>query len=73
MKLQQLRYICEVARQNLNLSSAAEVLHTSQPGISKQIRSLEDAGLDHVMVLPGFASRYRATEELATKVFPLLG
>src|SRR5260221_314769 len=42
MKLQQLRYICEVARQNLNLSSAAEVLHTSQPGISKQIRSLED-------------------------------
>src|SRR5258706_3258499 len=42
MKLQQLRYICEVARQKLNLSSAAEVLHTSQPGISKQIRSLEE-------------------------------
>ena len=42
MKLQQLRYICEVGRQNLNLSSAAEVLHTSQPGISKQIRSLEE-------------------------------
>ncbi|MEO8009123.1 MAG: HTH-type transcriptional regulator CysB [Betaproteobacteria bacterium] len=42
MKLQQLRYICEVARQNLNLSNAAEVLHTSQPGISKQIRGLED-------------------------------
>jgi LysR family cys regulon transcriptional activator len=42
MKLQQLRYICEVARQGLNLSNAAEVLHTSQPGISKQIRDLED-------------------------------
>lgn len=42
MKLQQLRYICEVARQNLNLSTAAEVLHTSQPGISKQIRGLEE-------------------------------
>ncbi len=42
MKLQQLRYIREVARQNLNLSSAAEMLHTSQPGISKQIRDLED-------------------------------
>ncbi len=42
MKLQQLRYICEVARQNLNLSNAAEALFTSQPGISKQIRSLED-------------------------------
>ncbi|HUF20888.1 MAG TPA: HTH-type transcriptional regulator CysB [Burkholderiales bacterium] len=42
MKLQQLRYICEVARENLNLSQAAEALHTSQPGISKQIKSLED-------------------------------
>ena len=42
MKLQQLRYICEVARHNLNLSTAAEALFTSQPGISKQIRSLED-------------------------------
>ena len=42
MKPQQLRYICEVARQNLNLSNAAEALFTSQPGISKQIRSLEE-------------------------------
>ena len=42
MKLQQLRYICEVARHNLNLSNAAEALFTSQPGISKQIRSLEE-------------------------------
>ena len=42
MKLQQLRYICEVARQNLNLSVAAEALFTSQPGISKEVRSLEE-------------------------------
>ena len=42
MKLQQLRYICEVARHNLNLSNAAEALFTSQPGISKQVRSLEE-------------------------------
>ena len=42
MKLQQLRYLREVARQGLNLSAAAEALHTSQPGISKQIRLLED-------------------------------
>ena len=41
MKLQQLRYICEVAKQDLNVSNAAKVLHTSQPGISKQIRLLE--------------------------------
>ena len=42
MKLQQLRYLREVARKGLNLSEAAESLHTSQPGISKQIRQLED-------------------------------
>ena len=42
MKLQQLRYLREVARRGLNVSEAAEALHTSQPGISKQIRQLED-------------------------------
>src|ERR1700709_1726534 len=42
MKLQQLRYLLEVERQGLNLSMAAEKLHTSQPGISKQIKLLED-------------------------------
>src|SRR5258708_11648112 len=42
MKLQQLRYLSEVARRGLNVSEAAEALHTSQPGVSKQIRALED-------------------------------
>jgi LysR family cys regulon transcriptional activator len=42
MKLQQLRYLQEVSRQGLNVSAAAEALFTSQPGISKQIRLLED-------------------------------
>lgn len=42
MKLQQLRYAQEVYRRNLNISEAAEALYTSQPGISKQIRLLED-------------------------------
>ena len=42
MKLQQLRYLLEVETQGLNLSVAADQLHTSQPGISKQIRLLED-------------------------------
>lgn len=42
MKLQQLRYIWEVARHGLNVSATAENLHTSQPGVSKQIRMLED-------------------------------
>lgn len=42
MKLQQLRYIVEVANHNLNVSATAESLYTSQPGISKQVRMLED-------------------------------
>ncbi|NNM01888.1 MAG: HTH-type transcriptional regulator CysB [Gammaproteobacteria bacterium] len=42
MKLQQLRYIWEVARHDLNVSATAESLYTSQPGISKQVRMLED-------------------------------
>ncbi|MBX3639858.1 MAG: HTH-type transcriptional regulator CysB [Nitrosomonas sp.] len=42
MKLQQLRYLCEVASQKFNLSKAAQKLHTSQPAISKQIQLLEE-------------------------------
>ena len=41
MTLQQLRYLCEIVRQGLRLSQAAERLHTSQPGVSKQIQLLE--------------------------------
>ena len=42
MKLQQLRYLVEVAHRGLNVSEAAAALFTSQPGISKQIKLLED-------------------------------
>lgn len=42
MKLHQLRYIREIARQNLNISQAADVLHTSQSGVSKQVQLLEE-------------------------------
>lgn len=42
MKLQQLRYLTAIAKNNLNISAAAESLYTSQPGVSKQIRLLED-------------------------------
>ncbi|MHB1512879.1 MAG: CysB family HTH-type transcriptional regulator [Acidiferrobacter sp.] len=42
MKLQQLRYLCEVVRQGLRISAAADALHTSQPGVSKQLRLLEE-------------------------------
>lgn len=42
MKLQQLRFMREIARNNLNISQAAENLHTSQSGVSKQMRLLEE-------------------------------
>lgn len=41
MNIQQLRYIREVARCGMNISAAAQVLNTAQPGISNQIRRLE--------------------------------
>lgn len=42
MKLQQLRFLIEVADSGLNVTQAAERLYTSQPGVSKQIRLLEN-------------------------------
>ena len=42
MNLQQLQYLCAVVDHGLNVSDAAEALFTSQPGISKQVRQLED-------------------------------
>ncbi|MBI5626248.1 MAG: LysR family transcriptional regulator, partial [Nitrosomonadales bacterium] len=42
MNLQQLRYLNEIVRQGLKISDAAAALYTSQPGISKQIRLLEE-------------------------------
>jgi len=42
LNLQQLRYLCGIVDHGLNVSDAAEALHTSQPGISKQVRQLED-------------------------------
>ncbi|MGZ9067522.1 MAG: LysR family transcriptional regulator, partial [Burkholderiales bacterium] len=41
MTLQQLRYFAEVVRQDLNISKAAEALHVSQPGLSRQLQLLE--------------------------------
>lgn len=41
MNIQQFRYAAEIARRGLNVSEAAAALHTSQPGVSRQLRELE--------------------------------
>ena len=47
MNLQQLRYLNEIVRCGLNISDAANALYTSQPGVSKQIKLLEEElGID---------------------------
>ncbi|MYD44258.1 MAG: HTH-type transcriptional regulator CysB [Gammaproteobacteria bacterium] len=47
MKLKQLQYLWETYNQNLNMSEAARVLNTTQPGISSGIRRLEvELGID---------------------------
>ena len=42
MKLLQLRYIWEISKNNFNMSATAEKLSTSQPGISKHVKQLEE-------------------------------
>jgi LysR family transcriptional regulator, cys regulon transcriptional activator len=53
LNIQQLRYVSEVARRGLNVSEAAHALHTSQPGVSKQIRALEEELGAHIFVRQG--------------------
>jgi LysR family cys regulon transcriptional activator len=77
MKLQQLRYIWEVAHHDLNVSATAQSLYTSQPGISKQIRLLEDelgveifarSGKHLTHVTPAGEAILQAAEEVLFKV-----
>lgn len=77
MKLQQLRYIVEVVNHNLNVSSTAEGLYTSQPGISKQVRMLEDelgvqifarSGKHLTQVTPAGEEIIRISREVLSKV-----
>jgi LysR family transcriptional regulator, cys regulon transcriptional activator len=42
MKFQQLRYLVAVHENGLNITTAARHLHTSQPGVSRQLKLLEE-------------------------------
>lgn len=53
MKLQQLRCIHEVVKNGFSISKAAEALHTSQPGVSKQIQLLEEEIGLHIFIRHG--------------------
>jgi LysR family cys regulon transcriptional activator len=47
MNFQQLRSVREAVRRDFNLTDVSESLHTSQPGVSRQIRELEEeVGVD---------------------------
>ncbi len=74
MNLQQLRYVSEVARRNLNVSEAAHALHTSQPGVSKQIRGLEEELGTAIFVRQGrrFTSLTDAGREIVAAVDRIL-
>ena len=42
MNLKQLRLVCEMARNKFNVSQTATSLYTTQPGVSAQIKALEE-------------------------------
>ncbi|MDE2407036.1 MAG: LysR family transcriptional regulator [Xanthomonadaceae bacterium] len=42
MTLTQLRYLVAIADSNFNITQAAERVHATQPGLSKQLKQLED-------------------------------
>jgi LysR family cys regulon transcriptional activator len=70
MNFQQLRSVREAARRAFNLTEVARVLHTSQPGVSRQIRELEDElGVD-LFVRSG--KRLTSLTEMGELVLPIV-
>ena len=55
MNFQQLRIIRETVRQDFNLTEASAALYTSQSGVSKHIKDLEDI---HITTKPSQGGKY---------------
>ncbi|MFW5425826.1 MAG: LysR family transcriptional regulator, partial [Methylophagaceae bacterium] len=73
MKLQQLKYVREIARRGLSVSAAANALHASQPGVSNQVQQLEDElGLQiferHGKRLTGLTTVGKSVVDMADRV-----
>jgi LysR family transcriptional regulator, cys regulon transcriptional activator len=70
MNFQQLRSVREALRCGFNLTEVAKVLHTSQPGVSRQIRELEEElGVD-LFVRAG--KRLTSMTQVGTVVMPII-
>ena len=70
MNFQQLRSVREAIRCGFNLTEVAKVLHTSQPGVSRQIRELEEElGVD-LFVRAG--KRLTSLTQVGTVVVPMI-
>lgn len=71
MNFQQLRYVREAVRNRFNLTEVASLLHTSQPGVSRQIGELEsELGID-IFVRSG--KRLTGLTPLGETVLPYVG
>src|SRR5688572_20482914 len=70
MNFQQLRSVREAVRCGYNLTEVSKVLHTSQPGVSRQIRELEEElGVD-LFVRAG--KRLTSLTEVGTLIVPIV-
>jgi LysR family cys regulon transcriptional activator len=70
MNFQQLRSVREAVRCGLNLTEVSKVLHTSQPGVSRQIRELEEElGID-LFVRAG--KRLTSLTEVGKLILPIV-
>jgi LysR family cys regulon transcriptional activator len=70
MNLQQLKSVREAVRRNFNLTEVAKNLHTSQPGVSRQIRELEEELGFELFARAG--KRLVGLTEPGAEVFPIV-